>query len=378
MKRLSIIPEIFIWLAFSVVAGFGYAFSFFEYIGGRAELTATDIVMPTLVWLLLAVICTFLLRMVQKNRCFIHFSKYESVFLEISVLLLLLVGGCVFRYAEYFQGLWPVNPDNEFFHYAQVTQQSDFYSNPHPASRLYVGFLHIIFMFVGNIYEAGTLTQFVLLLLGVLFWYLALRKAFGVVTALFFTAGAMLLPDSIVTSMQYNPAMLLFAVYGVIAWFMAVYAEGKTNGFGAFLSEFLLGCLVSLAVMLDISGWIFVIVFVIALRRHHKNCEKNSFMILIASCLGIIFGANAFTYVQSVIYGISFQQASEFLAYPSLILQMPNLESIQEFVCTISLHIPSGRFPAMRAALIIRRSLPQCPICTPMNQNGSSFPQSHG
>ena len=54
MKRLSFIPEIFIWLLFSVVAGFGYAFSFFEYVESKAHMTASDIVIPTLVWILLA------------------------------------------------------------------------------------------------------------------------------------------------------------------------------------------------------------------------------------------------------------------------------------------------------------------------------------
>ena len=37
MKRLSFIPEIFIWLLFSVVAGFGYAFSFFSIQPGKAR-----------------------------------------------------------------------------------------------------------------------------------------------------------------------------------------------------------------------------------------------------------------------------------------------------------------------------------------------------
>ena len=86
MKRLSIIPEIFIWLAFSVVAGFGYAFSFFEYIGSRAQLTATDIIMPTLVWILLAAICsggspenTVLCAFEQKRRAVFRVQRFVIV-----------------------------------------------------------------------------------------------------------------------------------------------------------------------------------------------------------------------------------------------------------------------------------------------------------
>lgn len=338
MKRLSIIPEIFIWLVFSVVAGFGYAFSFFEYIGGRAQLTATDIVIPTLVWLLLAAICTFLLRLAQKTRCFVNFSKYESLFLECSVLLLLLIGGWLFRFTEYFQGVWPLNPDNEFFQYAQVLQQTKVYLNPHPASRLYVGFLHIVFLLLGNIYEAGALTQFVLLLLGVFFWYPAIRKTFGPIVAIFFTAGAMLLPDSIVASMQYNPMMLLFAIYGFIAWVMASYARGKCSGFLAFVSEFFLGALLSVTILLDISGWVFIVICGLALRQHMKNRIKKSFVTPIACCLGIVLGEKAFTYAQSVIYGMSFQEAGNFLAYPNLTLQIPDLSNVQEFVFSLGTH----------------------------------------
>lgn len=338
MKRLSIIPEIFIWLAFSVVAGFGYAFSFFEYIGGRAEMSAADIVIPTLVWLLLAVVCSMLLRLAQKTQCFIHFSKYESLFLECSVLILLLTGGWVFRFTEHFQGIWPVNPDNEFFEYAQVTQKAAAYMNPHPASRLYVGFLHIIFMLLGNIYEAGALTQSVLLMLGVVFWYLAIRKTFGTVAALFFTAGAMLLPDSIVASMQYNPMMLLFAVYGLLAWMIAGYAKGKSSGLLAFISELVLGALIGAAVLLDISGWILVIAGGFALRQHRENCQKRSFLTPVAGCIGVILGVKAFSYVQSVVYGMSLAEADVFYSYANLTLRIPDLAQIKEFFFGLGTH----------------------------------------
>ena len=338
MKRLSIIPEIFIWLTFSVVAGFGYAFSFFEYVGGRTQMTATDIVMPTFVWLVLAAVCTCLVGAAKKTQCFMHFSRNEGLFLECSVLVLLLIGGWVYRFADHFVGLWPVNPDNEFFQYAQVLQASDVYMNPHPASRLYVGFLHIIFLFLGNIYEAGALTQFILLLIGVLFWYLAVRKAFGTTAALFLAAGAMLLPDSIVASMQYNPMMLLFAIYGIIAWIMACYACGKCSGFPAFFSEFLMGALLSVAILLDISGWLFLIICGLALKKHQQNRSKKSLVTPLASCLGIVLGEKAFTYAQSVIYGMSFQQAGNFLSYPNLTLQVPSLETVQEFVFDLGTH----------------------------------------
>lgn len=347
MKQLSIIPEIFIWLAFSVVAGFGYAFSCFEYIGGRAEMSVTDIIVPTLVWLLLAAFCTFLLRMVKKSQCFAHFSRYQSLFLECGVVSLLLISGWVFRFSKYFQGIWPVNLDNEFFQYAQVTQDAAMYMNPHPASRLYVGFLHMVFLFLGNIYEAGAVTQFILLLTGVFFWYLAIRRTFGCGTAMVFTAGAMLLPDSIVATIQYNPMMLLFAVYGLIALVMSCYAQGKVTGVLAFVCELFIGVLTGTAVLMDISGWIFAGIGGLALRKHQKNCEKKSLITPVAGCLGVVLGVKAFSFIQSAVYGMSFRDADNFYSYSSLKLQVPDLNQIQEFFFAL------GKHPVFIVAIIV-------------------------
>lgn len=313
MKRLSFIPEIFIWLLFSVVAGFGYAFSFFEYVETKAHMTASDIVIPTLVWILLAAICTFLLKTAQNTKCFVQFSRAERLFLECSVLALLLIGGWVFRFVDYFHGVWPAELDNTYFQYAQVSQNAEEYLNPHPASRLYVAFLHVICMFLGNIYEVGAFIQFLLLLAAVIVWYVTIRKAFGVVSALFYVAGAMLLPDSIQTSMQCNPAMLLFVIYGSIAFLMVHYAYSKLSGFLAVVCEFLLAILMTAAVFLDISGVLLIVAYWLAVRRHARKKKVSSFLFALIACLGI-------------------------RSYSELTWKIPNLEDIQAFVFSLGTH----------------------------------------
>ena len=337
MKRLLSIPEFLIWLIFTVIAGFGYAFSFFEYVNNRTGLSIVDIIMPTLVWILLAAICAFLLRMAQNTQCFVQFSKGEAAFLEGSILVLLLVGGFIFRFVDYFRGVWPIIPENEFFQYAQVTQDAVVYMNPHPASRLYVGFLHIVCLFLGNIYEAGAFVQFLLLIVAVVFWYFAIRKAFGIVTALFFAAGAMLLPDSIEVSMQCNPMMLLFVIYGIIALIMACYAQSKCRGILAFLCEFFIGACIMWAILLDISGLVFLIIGGLALRKHKKNLTKKSMVTPIAACLGITLGEKAFSIAQTFLYGMTYQEASSFLSYPYLFsdFKLPDIEGIQNFVFSL-------------------------------------------
>lgn len=338
MKQLSFIPEIFIWLAFSVVAGFGYAFSFFEYVENHAQMSMTDIIIPTLVWILLAAICTFLLRIAQNTRCFVKLSRAESIFLECSILALLLIGGWVFRFVDYFHGVWPAGLDNTFFEYAQVRQEAIAYVNPHPASRLYVGFLHGLCMLLGNIYEIGALAQFLLLLAAAVVWYATIRKTLGVIAALFFAAGAMLLPDSIVMSMQCNPMMLLFLIYGCIIWLMVHYAYSKVSGIGAFIAEVFLGMLVIFAVFLDVSGILMVGAYLLAIYYRAKITRKGSPLTAFASSLGIVLGAMLFMLIQARAYHMSYHEAFNFHIYPQLALRFPDSSGFREFIFSLGTH----------------------------------------
>lgn len=342
MKKLSFIPEIFIWLAFSVVAGFGYAFSFFEYVESKVHMSVVDIVVPTLVWMLLAAICTFLLRTAQNTKCFVHFSKAESLFLECSILALLLIGGWVFRFVDYFHGVWPMDLENTYFRYAQVSQNMEAYLNPHPASRLYVAFLHIICLFLGNIYEIGAFIQFLLLLAAVVVWYSAIRKALGVITALFFVAGAMLLPDSIVTSMQCNPMMLLFVIYGCIALLIVHYAYSRGSGFFIHFGEVVLGILAISAVLLDVSGWLMLVALILATgfrqKKDKQQGNKKFILSFVFVCLGLVVGEKSFAIIQAEIYGMSMSAAESFQAYPHMSWVIPEIEEVRKFIFSLGTH----------------------------------------
>ena len=347
MKRLSFIPEIFIWLAFFIVAGFGYAFSFFEYLETRAPMSVTDIILPILVWVLLAAICTFLLRIIQNTGCFVKLSKGEGLFLECSIFALLFIGGWVFRFVDYFHGVWPTGLDHSFFQFAEVSQNAAIYLNPHPASRLYVALLHIVCMFFGNIYEVGAFVQYILFLAAVVVWYFAIRKALDVTTALFMVAGAMLLPDSIAMSMQCNPLMLLCLIYGIIVWLMVRYAYSKISGFWTSLIQIPLGMLVTFAIFLDISGIILVFAYMLAIYYRAKFIRKGSPVSAFNSSLGIILGAVAFMLIQAKLYGMSYSEAFYFHSYPQLVLRLPDLNGLKSFVFSLGTH------PVFIAAIVV-------------------------
>ncbi len=338
MKRLTFIPEIFIWLTFSVVAGFGYAFSFFQYVGSYTSVSMSDTIIPTVVWMLLAAICTFLLRVAQNTQCFVKLSKSEALFLEFSILALLFIGGWVFRFVDYFHVVWPTELENVFFQQALVSSQPTVYRNPHPASRLYVGFLHIICLFLGNIYEAGAFVQFLLLLASVAIWYAAIRKTLSVTTGLFFAAGAMLLPDSIVSSMQCNPMMLLFTIYGFIAWLMACYAQGRTTGFRKFLEEVVLGIAAVLAVFLDVSGILIAAMYIAAICYRAKQEKQHVLLTILGAAVGIISGIGIFVAAQSHLYGMGYLEAFRFQSYTELVWKLPDLNGLKSFVFSLGTH----------------------------------------
>ena len=341
MKRLQVIPEIFIWLAFTVAAGFGYAFAFLGYIDSHSRMNAADIVIPTLVWLLLAAICTFLLRATKGSEHVVRFSKYEGIFLECSVLALLIVGGWVFRFVDYFYSIWPGEIDYTYFRHALVSSDAAAYMNPHPVSRLYVAFLHMICMFLGNIYEAGAFIQFVLLLAGLVLWYLAIRKSLGVIAALFFVAGAMLLPDSIVASMQCNPMMLLFVLYGVLALWLVKYLHGSARGFLRYVQVFSLGFVAMMLFFFDISGILAVLAFVVVMfcrnmRDRRRQCPYK--LTVFFGAAGLIAASGAFLLVQRELYGLSVQTAGSFHCYQGLSLKMSDIQAVQEFVFHLGSH----------------------------------------
>lgn len=348
MKRLAIIPEIFIWSAFLVVAGFGYAFSFLGYIDHRVQVSVADIMLPTIVWFLLAVFCTFLLRVAQNTQLFVRFSKTESLFLESSVLLLLLVGGWIFRFVDYFQVVWPAGVDETFFAFAKVSANSTVYWNPHPASRLYVAFLRLLCMLLGNIYELGALAQFVLLLAAVLLWYFVISKAFSSVTALFFVAGAMLLPDSITASMQCNPMIMLFLVYGLVAYVIVEFAQNSSMGVWLYIQAFLAGFLAMTAVQMDISGVLLLAGVGYAFYYRKKQCFNAANGIsCIVSAAGVVLSKAAYTIVHMELYGLSGKEAVRFDCYQGLQPQVPTLERVQAFAFSL------GRHPIFIVTIVI-------------------------
>lgn len=341
MKALKVIPEIFIWLIFAVITGFGYAFSFFGYLESHMQLSVFNIVIPTFVWLLLAVISTLLLKAAQNVRYEINFSKAESVFLESSVFVLFMIGGWIFRFVDYFHAAWPSETDQTYFMYAMVAKDVDLYMNPHPISRIYVAFLHSILRVFGNQYTVGAYAQFILLLIGVLLWYLAIRKVSGKITAQFFVAGAMLLPDSIKASMQCDPMMLLFVFYGIIAWLLIKYVHSKEIGFIQYIMLFLSSMLVILALTFDISGILVVLAYLVVLRNKDRREEKAGIRHKGTACvelLGMLTGGILFRYVQSVIYDMHFAVSGGFNCFEGLKLFLPDLSDVKEFVFQLGAH----------------------------------------
>lgn len=348
MKRFKVLPEIFIWIYFSVMTGFGYAFSFFEYIDRNTGFTKYSILIPTVIWLLMAVLCTIAFGMLQRIRYLTNFKKSELIFLEVSVAALLLAGGWIFRFVEQFHNVWPAGLETEFFEAAFVSQNASAYLNPHLASRIYVAFLHVICLLLGNIYSVGAEIQFLLLLIASGIWYFALRKSFGSIVALFFLAGAMLLPDSIQVSMQCNPVMLTFIFYGIAALCIVWYAKCKTiysKALDIFLC-FLLGMLTGFVLSLDISGLLAAaVLFGVILHKHRRL--KAAALRIINVLAGFLISFGILIGVQRLIYDMDLDSALLLNSYSRLSFDLPAPDTVKAFLFSL------GNHPIFIASIVV-------------------------
>lgn len=329
MKRLSMIPQGIVWFLFLIISSFGYVFSAFSHMSRQTTVTVASVAVVSAVWVLIAAICIAILYWIRKKRDCVTFSENQRLFLECSVFILLFTGGCIFRFAEPFCNIWDINLENEFFQYAQIVRDAEGYTNAHLASRMYVACLHVLFLFLGNIYQAGMIAQFFLLLFGGMFWYFAIRRTFGMMTAMFFVAGAMLLPDSIATSIQYTPIMLVFTLYGAFAWIMAWYADSKQNGIISQVFALFLGICAGLAVLMDISGlMIFVMVLLACIHKKYLGKKQKCLSALVA-LIGTVVGIFVISFVVDVIS-----------IYKDIIsgYQMPQLAQLQRFFFELGSH----------------------------------------
>lgn len=147
-----------------------------------------------------------------------HLTKKEGRFLEFIILVLLLIGGYVFRFVNAFQALWADSIDQSFFQLAQVTEQEFVYTSADIVSKAYVYFLHFVCRVFGNDYFVCSIVHFVLIALAMLVWYFALKKLLGAIVSLLLFACAMLLPFSIKATISCNPIALFLLFGGILVY----------------------------------------------------------------------------------------------------------------------------------------------------------------
>lgn len=337
MYRIS---EWVIWLIFSVITGFGYVFSVFTYAQKHMKLSVFHIVLPIMIWIFIIGFGMFLNRLLCCKHWSFHFSGKERTFLECIVLVLLGTAGYVFRFTVPFCDIWQNGLEGNFFHYAQVVQEQIPYMSPHLISRIYVRFLHLICLLFGNIYQIGANVQFVLLIVGVFIWYLALKKLFGMAAALFFAAGAMLLPDSIISSVQCDPSMLLFCIYGCAALAAACYVrnDSSSNTKWCCFAEFFLGIFTACCVFADVSGILFLFGVGTALAYTCKRYQRRFIKHFCFSVCGFIVGTVFFAGLPILFYGVDPQEVLQMQSYNGLSFIFPTSERIHAYLLQLGEH----------------------------------------
>lgn len=152
-----------------------------------------------------------------KNRL----SKKECLFLEGTILFILLLAGCIFRYVIYTKSSWwPEDLGKTYFMRAQVTMEPFTYQNETIVSIPYHFLLHQICLIFGNVFEKSLIAHIVLFTLGVFVWYFAIKKVTNWIVALLFTSIWLLAPIGILLSLVLNPFVFWFFAFGLVALFM--------------------------------------------------------------------------------------------------------------------------------------------------------------
>lgn len=84
------------------------------------------------------------------------------------------------------------------------------------AQYMYVLLLRALFYLIGNHFVAGVILQLSLQMIAAVVWYFAVRRLFGVIPAVVFLSGIMLLPQSIQAGLTLSPKLLYALLYGIV------------------------------------------------------------------------------------------------------------------------------------------------------------------
>jgi hypothetical protein len=204
-------------------------------------------------------------------------AKTGKIIIEIGVLLLVLNFLCATGVWQSILNEWKVLGDGTLFVKGYITAENRLLFTTADRNTCYVGFLWLMFSFLGNKEAVVLWANLFLLVVGVLFFYLGTRRLAGWIPALVTAAGM-----GITGSLLYNVTLdtslhLLWFSLAALFWLVALVAEPgqETGTFLRYGDTLLVGLLAGVGVYVDLLAAGIVLLYFLALFLRQFPREEN-------------------------------------------------------------------------------------------------------
>lgn len=176
----------------------------------------------------------------------------------------------------------------------------------HGATYLYLGLLHLIFIFMGNKLAAAVMLQIVLQILVAIVLYMAVRKLAGTLAGIFTTAFLMISPYMVGSVLELSPAFLYLLLYMIAL--LGVGAILQKNS-GNPLWYVVAGIFVGIVSYLDIFGitlFLFLGAVFMVERDYQESMCNSRLATFLFGVLGVVAGFLGAIGVDTISCGKSF------------------------------------------------------------------------
>ena len=238
---------------------------------GRAGIAAYwGVLFAAILFLAVGNLVFLIRRHVQKLVSFTRKNKNLLYALEAAAAVTLLAVGIALRV----QGMDGASQSSVYFEAAKVAEGQRMPRLVHGAVYYYIQLLHLLFLLVGNHFQAALWLQIALQLLAFVFLFFGVRRLAGPVAALVVLGFCACSPYMVGNALQLSPANLLLCVLAAAGWLVMAAAGGKLNPPLFFLA----GVPIAFCCYIDIIGvllLLFALGAIFAVRREPSGQNRR-------------------------------------------------------------------------------------------------------
>ncbi|MCM1536048.1 MAG: glycosyltransferase family 39 protein [Clostridium sp.] len=226
-------------------------------------------------------------------------SKAKRRIVEcVGVLIVLLVSAAVPA-----AGVFSASEQSRYFDMAKVVSNGGFHRTPHGITNVYVGLLHLVFVFFGNMIKAGYWLQIGLLSLAFAVLYLAVRRLSGRISAFMVLLFGVFSPSVRIQALNLSPEILFLFLYSAVLLLLAFCLKSDRQTAVKWL---FIGILTGLISYLDVMGitllFFAVGIFLIGKTEEENNLKKKTILFL-TTLSGALCGFGAALFADSFFCG---------------------------------------------------------------------------